>query len=201
MLVVDDEEPVRRVCRLALQHEAVRVDEAADGADAVARVLATPYDLILLDIDLPGLKGELVLQQVRMHPPTAHLKVMMFSGRTSGDDLSRLLAAGADDFLVKPFSVVQLRSRVKAMLRLKDAQERTDLLGRQLAASNADLELARSTPATANSSTPAARWSWRWPSSSRRARPKPVRTCSGSSAYCRVLGEAASCAARVSRPA
>jgi response regulator RpfG family c-di-GMP phosphodiesterase len=142
ILVVDDEEPVRRVCRLALQHEAVRVDEVGDGAEAIARALVTPYDLILLDIDLPGLHGEVVLQQIRLRPPAAHVKVMMFSGRTSGDDLSRLLAAGADDFLVKPFSVVQLRSRVKAMLRLKDAQERTDTLARQLAASNADLERA-----------------------------------------------------------
>ncbi len=142
VLIVDDEEPVRRVCRLALQHEAVEIEEAETGPDAVARGLTVPYDLILLDIDLPGLKGELVLHRLRQRPPAPHLKVMMFSGRTSGDDLSRLLAAGADDFLVKPFSVVQLRSRVKAMLRLKDAQDRSDLLSRQLAASNADLERA-----------------------------------------------------------
>ena len=93
-------------------------------------------------MDLPGLNGESVLRQIRQRPPAPHLKVMMFSGRTSGDDLSRLLAAGADDFLVKPFSVVQLRSRVKAVLRLKDAQDRSDLLARHLAASNAELERA-----------------------------------------------------------
>ena len=142
VLIVDDEEPVRRVCRLALQHEAVEIEEAETGPDAVARGLTVPYDLILLDIDLPGLKGESVLHRLRQRPPAPHLKVMMFSGRTSGDDLSRLLAAGADDFLVKPFSVVQLRSRVKAMLRLKDAQDRSDLLSRQLAASNSELERA-----------------------------------------------------------
>ena len=142
VLIVDDEEPVRRVCRLALQHEAVTIEEADNGPDAVARGLTVPYDLILLDVDLPGLKGELVLHQIRQRPPAPHLKVMMFSGRTSGDDLSRMLSAGADDFLVKPFSVVQLRSRVKAMLRLKDAQDRSDLLSRQLAESNAELERA-----------------------------------------------------------
>ena len=142
VLIVDDEEPVRRVCRLALQHEAVAIDEADNGPDAVARGLTVPYDLILLDMDLPGLKGELVLQRIRQRPPAPYLKVMMFSGRASGDDLSRLLAAGADDFLVKPFSVVQLRSRVKAVLRLKDAQDRSDHLSGQLAASNAELERA-----------------------------------------------------------
>jgi len=142
VLIVDDEVTVRRVCRLALQHEPVTIDEAETGPDAVARGLTVPYDLILLDVDLPGLKGESVLRQIRQRPPAPHLKVMMFSGRTSGDDLSRLLAAGADDFLVKPFSVVQLRSRVKSILRLKDAQDRTDSLSRQLAVSNADLERA-----------------------------------------------------------
>jgi response regulator RpfG family c-di-GMP phosphodiesterase len=142
VLIVDDEEAVRRVCRLALQHESVAIDEVGTGPEAVARGLTVPYDLVLLDVDLPGLKGELVLHEIRQQPPTPHLKVMMFSGRTSGDDLSRLLAAGADDFLIKPFSVVQLRSRVKAMLRLKDAQDRSDLLSRQLAASNAELERA-----------------------------------------------------------
>jgi DNA-binding response OmpR family regulator len=142
VLVVVDEEPVRRVCRLALQHEQVTCDEVGNGAEAVTRAQTKPYDLVLLDVDLPGLNGELVLRKLRQQPPSAHLKVVMLSGRTSGDDLSRLLAAGADDFLTKPFSVVQLRARVKAALSLKDVQDRSDRLGRQLAAANAELEQA-----------------------------------------------------------
>jgi response regulator RpfG family c-di-GMP phosphodiesterase len=64
----------------------------------------------------------------------------MFSGAASGDELSRIMLAGADDFLTKPFSTVQLRARVKAALRLKDAQDRSDVLNRQLLAINTDLE-------------------------------------------------------------
>ena len=142
VLIVDDEEPVRSVCRLALQHEPVTCEEVETGPAAVTRALAKPFDLVLLDVDLPGLGGEQVLKKLRQHPPSAHLKVVMLSGRTSGDDLSRLLAAGADDYLTKPFSVVQLRARVKAALKLKDAQDRTDLLANRLASSHADLELA-----------------------------------------------------------
>jgi response regulator RpfG family c-di-GMP phosphodiesterase len=140
VLVVDDEEPVRRVCRLALQHEPVVCEEADTGVVAVTRGLSEPYDLVLLDIDLPGLNGELVLRKLRQQPLVPHQKVLMLSGRASGDSLARLLAAGADDYLTKPFSVVQLRGRVNAALRLKDAQDRSDQLARQLAAANAELE-------------------------------------------------------------
>ena len=66
----------------------------------------------------------------------------MFSGAASGDELSRILLAGADDFLTKPFSMVQLRARVKAALRLKDAQDRSDVLNRQLLTLNGELEQA-----------------------------------------------------------
>ena len=142
VLIVDDEEPVRRVCRLALQNEPLVCEEVDTGPDAVARGLGKPFDLVLLDVDLPGLNGEQVLRELRGRPPGPHLKVIMLSGRTSGDDLSRLLLAGADDFLTKPFSVVQLRARVKAALRLKDAQDRADVMTRRLAASHADLEQA-----------------------------------------------------------
>src|SRR5205085_1702360 len=81
-------------------------------------------------------------RRVRDRPPSANMKVIMLSGRAPGDDLSRLMAVGADDFLTKPFSVVQLRSRVSAALRLKDAQDRSELLTRQLAGSNSELERA-----------------------------------------------------------
>jgi response regulator RpfG family c-di-GMP phosphodiesterase/serine/threonine protein kinase len=142
VLIVDDEEPVRRVCRLALSREPVACDESETGPDAIDRGLVGPYDLVLLDVDLPGLNGEQVLRRLREHPPAAHTKVIMLSGRTTGDDLSRLLSAGADDYLTKPFSVVQLRARVQAALRLKEAQDRSDLLARRLAATNAELEQA-----------------------------------------------------------
>jgi response regulator RpfG family c-di-GMP phosphodiesterase len=139
---VDDQPGIRHVCRLALADEGLACDEAATGPDAIALAAKMPYDLVLLDVDLPGFDGEEVLRRLRRSPPRPHLKVVMLSGAADGDELSRLLLAGADDFLTKPFSVTQLSARVKAALRLLDAQDRSDWLNRQLIALNADLEQA-----------------------------------------------------------
>ena len=142
VLIVDDQADIRRLCRVALGAEGLVCDEAGTGPDAVALAAMHPYDLVLLDVDLPGFSGEEVLRRLRQRPPTRHLKVVMFSGAASGDDLSRILLAGADDFVTKPFSVIQLRARVKAGLRLKDAQDRSDVLNRELLTVNAELEQA-----------------------------------------------------------
>jgi response regulator RpfG family c-di-GMP phosphodiesterase len=140
ILTVDDQPDIRRVCKIALGVDGITVDEAGTGPEAVERLDARDYDLVLLDVDLPGLNGEQVLRRIREHPRRPFTKVVMVSGRTSGDDLSRMLANGADDFLTKPFSLVQLRSRVKAALALKDAQDRTETLNRHLMTLNAELE-------------------------------------------------------------
>lgn len=142
VLIVDDQPDIRRLCRVALGAEGMLCDEVGTGPDAVALAAAHAYDLVLLDVDLPGFSGEEVLRRLRQKPPTRHLKVVMFSGAASGDDLSRILLAGADDFVTKPFSVVQLRARVKTALRLKDAQDRSDVLNRELLVVNAELEQA-----------------------------------------------------------
>ncbi len=142
VLIVDDQSDIRRLCRVALGAEGILCDEAGTGPDAVALAAAHPYDLVLLDVDLPGFNGEEVLRRLRQKPPTRHLKIVMFSGAASGDDLSRILLAGADDFVTKPFSVIQLRARVKTALRLKDAQDRSDVLNRELLIVNTELEQA-----------------------------------------------------------
>lgn len=140
VLIVDDQPDIRRLCRIALVAEGYACDEAGSGPEAITVAAQAPYDLVLLDVDLPGFNGEEVLRRLRQRPPTSHLKVLMLSGAANGDELSHLLLAGADDFLTKPFSMVQLRARVKAALRLKDAQDRSDVLNRQLLYLNSELE-------------------------------------------------------------
>jgi len=142
VLIVDDQPDIRRLCRVALLAEGFVCDEAGTGPDAIILATKHAYDLVLLDVDLPGFNGEEVLRQLRQRPLTAHLKVVMFSGTATGDELSRILLGGADDFLTKPFSMVQLRARVKAALRLKDAQDRSDVLNRELLQVNTELEQA-----------------------------------------------------------
>jgi response regulator RpfG family c-di-GMP phosphodiesterase len=86
------------------------------------------------------MSGLELCQALRKCPPAAHLKIIMFSGNSSGDEMAQVLSAGADDYLLKPFSTAQLRARVQAALRLKDAQDRSDLLNLHLLTVNQQLE-------------------------------------------------------------
>jgi response regulator RpfG family c-di-GMP phosphodiesterase len=140
VLIVDDEAPIRLLCRHVLQAEGIRCDEAQSGEEALSFVQTKRYDLVLLDVAMPGLNGLEVCRQLREHPSTPNLKIVMFSGHASADELARLLLAGADDYLTKPFSVLQLQARIKTALRLKDAQDRADLLNRHLLGVNHHLE-------------------------------------------------------------
>ncbi len=141
-LVVDDEASARMVCRRLLEPEAIQVEEAANGAEALVALEEKPYDLVLLDIDMPVPSGPEVLRRLRERPPGPHLKVIMLSGRVTADDMARMLQAGADDFLAKPFTTVQFVARVKAALSLKETQERCDVLLRQMSLANGELERA-----------------------------------------------------------
>jgi putative two-component system response regulator len=140
-LIVDDDPASRALCRAVLSEtERIPCDEAADGAAALQILWTNHFDLVLLDVDMPKMNGTEVLRRLRADPPTPHLKIIMLSGRVSGDEVAQLVRAGADDYLSKPYSAVQLRERVKAALRLKDAQDRSDLLHRQLQAVNHEME-------------------------------------------------------------
>ncbi|HYT87579.1 MAG TPA: protein kinase [Gemmataceae bacterium] len=140
LLLVDDEPEIRAFCRLILEAEGLACDEVGTGLAALAAAKATAYDLLVLDINMPDLQGTDVCRRLRQDPPSLHLKIVMASGNANSDTMAQMLLAGADDFVTKPFSVVQLQARVKAALRLKDAQDRTDLLTRHLLAVNHDLE-------------------------------------------------------------
>jgi response regulator RpfG family c-di-GMP phosphodiesterase len=97
------------------------------------------YDLVLLDINMPDLNGTEVCRLLRENPPCPNLKIIMSSGGSNGDVMAQMLLSGADDFITKPFSVVQLQSRVKAALRFKAAQDRSDTLNRHLLSVNQEL--------------------------------------------------------------
>ena len=142
VLIVDDEHHIRQVVRLALAKKNLRIEEADNGEDAVRLLTQQPFDLVLLDMDLPKLSGAEVLRRVRENPASPHLKVIVLSGQGDGDHLSGTILSGADDFLTKPFSILQLRARVTSALRLKQAQDHAELLAQRLASANAELELA-----------------------------------------------------------
>jgi len=123
-----------------LEADGIVCDEAVDGTQGLMAITWGNYELVLLDIDMPGMQGTEVLRQLRLNPPCPHLKIIMMSGRATGDDMACMMRAGADDYLSKPFSIVQLLERVKAALRLKTAQDRSDTLNRNLLTLNHELE-------------------------------------------------------------
>jgi response regulator RpfG family c-di-GMP phosphodiesterase len=106
----------------------------------LAAIGDSPCDLVLLDWSMPGMSGLDVCRKLRQSPPCANLKIILVSAHGTSDDVGQVLAAGADDYLTKPFSPIQLVARAKAALRLKDAQDRTDVLNRHLLAINHELE-------------------------------------------------------------
>jgi response regulator RpfG family c-di-GMP phosphodiesterase len=140
VLIVDDEPVLRRFCRLGLESIGVQCEEATDGSEALQALQQKRYDLLVLDVDMPQLSGIDVLQQLRKHPPYPHLKIIMVSGKATADEMAQLLVAGADDYLAKPYSLAQLKARIKASLRLKEAQDKAIRLNQQLATVNAELE-------------------------------------------------------------
>jgi len=142
ILIVDDAFDIRRLIRLALAKCDFQILEADNGEDAMKLLGERPIDLVLLDMELPKLSGAEVLRRIRENPAMPHLKVIVLSGQGDADFLSGTIFTGADDFLAKPFSLLQLRARATAALRLKQAQDHADVLARRLAATNAELELA-----------------------------------------------------------
>jgi response regulator RpfG family c-di-GMP phosphodiesterase len=140
VLIVDDEAGIRQYCHFALESQGLCCEEAENGQLGLDAAAVKAFDLVLLDINMPKLTGLEVLRQLRKQPPVPHLKIIMFSGQATSDEMAQMLLAGADGYLTKPFSIVQLVGQVKAALRLKDAQSDCDLLNRRLLSINADLE-------------------------------------------------------------
>ena len=140
ILIVDDSSIHRVLLRSILEAEGMVCDEVGDGQAALIAAQSGEYDLILLDIQLPELSGKEVLQALLARPPCPNLKILMLSGEVDPDVMAAYLAAGADDYLPKSASVLQLLARVKSALAHKEAQDRSELLNRKLFALNAELE-------------------------------------------------------------
>ncbi|MFD1675118.1 response regulator transcription factor [Alicyclobacillus fodiniaquatilis] len=126
ILVVDDEERIRRLVKMYLERSGFEVTEAEDGKEAVEIALAEPFSLIVLDLMLPGLDGRDVCSQIRQQ---SDVPIVMLTA--SGDEMNRIhgFELGADDYVVKPFSPRELIMRIKALLKRTGETEyaRTDL--------------------------------------------------------------------------
>ena len=112
ILVVEDEAPLLTLLRYNLERQGFRVEEAADGQEALLRVSEGRPDLVLLDWMLPSLSGLEVCRQLRRRPATRDLPIIMVTARTEDQDAVRALDTGADDYIAKPFTVEALLAEV-----------------------------------------------------------------------------------------
>jgi adenylate cyclase len=119
VLVVDDNAANRDLLSRRLQREGYRVTSAADGAAALALTADENFDLVLLDLMMPGISGFEVLNRLKADASTRHLPVIMISALDELDSTVRCIEAGAEDYLAKPFNPVLLRARIGASLEKK----------------------------------------------------------------------------------
>jgi two-component system phosphate regulon response regulator PhoB len=119
VLVVEDRASIRSLLAVALAQEGLRVAESATAEEALAQVAHEPPDLVLLDLLLPGTRGDALIRALRALPETRRTPVLVLSGVEGGLAASR--AAGAQDFLAKPFDLDELAARVRRLLAAGDA--------------------------------------------------------------------------------
>src|SRR5260221_3645139 len=115
VLVVDDEPALRKTIRASLAASGFTVEEAGTGREAVGAVQQRPFDLVLLDVNMPGMSGVEACRQIRALAPRTG--IVMVTVRDAEDDKVRALEAGADDYVTKPFRFRELVARIGAVLR------------------------------------------------------------------------------------
>lgn len=116
VLIVDDEQPIVDLVRFTLEDEQVRVVEAQDGVQALEVAKAELPDLIFLDVQMPRLSGFEVCRRLREEPGLERTKIVMLTAAAQETDRQKGKAAGADEYLTKPFSPLKLLSLVQALL-------------------------------------------------------------------------------------
>jgi two-component system KDP operon response regulator KdpE len=120
ILVVDDEPQIRRVMRTTLASQGYSITEARSGEEALEMVRAEQPDLILLDVNMPGIGGLEACCELREH---SDVPIIMLTIKNAEKDKVQALDAGADDYVVKPFSIEELLARIRAALRRATAGE------------------------------------------------------------------------------
>ena len=129
VLVVDDEKLIVKGIRFSLEQEGMEVDCAYDGEEALEKAKTKEYDMILLDIMLPKLTGLDVCQQIREF---SSVPIIMLTAK--GEDMDKILGLeyGADDYITKPFNILEVKARIKAIMRRAQKEERKESSDKKL---------------------------------------------------------------------
>jgi two-component system, OmpR family, alkaline phosphatase synthesis response regulator PhoP len=126
ILVVDDEEDILELIRYNLEREGYRMGLAASGEIALKKARSEPYDLVVLDLMLPGMDGLDVARHLKSDGRTKHIPIIMLTAKGEEADVVAGLELGADDYVTKPFSPRVLTARVRAVLRRRSMEAEND---------------------------------------------------------------------------
>ena len=137
VLVVDDEKRIVKGIRFSLEQEGMEVDCAYDGEEALEKAKTGDYDMILLDIMLPKLTGLEVCQQIREF---SSVPIIMLTAK--GEDMDKILGLeyGADDYITKPFNILEVKARIKAIMRRTRKEEKKESFGKTLVSGDLKLD-------------------------------------------------------------
>jgi len=140
VLVIDDEAPIRLLCRVNLEAEGMKVLEAPDGREGLEVAREERPDAILLDVMMPGLDGWAVAQELVSDERTAGIPIVFLTARADVRDRARGLDLGGVDYIIKPFNPVELASLVQGVVTAVERGERDSLRAERLAELRALLE-------------------------------------------------------------
>jgi DNA-binding response OmpR family regulator len=133
VLVIDDEAPIRLLCRVNLEAEGMQVAEAADGPSGLEKARTNRPDVILLDVMMPGLDGWRVAEQLVDDPATQGIPIVFLTARAEFRDRAKGLDIGGVDYITKPFNPLELAPLVRDLLARIERGERDELRREKLA--------------------------------------------------------------------
>jgi DNA-binding response OmpR family regulator len=133
VLVIDDEAPIRLLCRVNLEAEGMTVLEAADGPTGLEEARENTPDVVLLDVMMPGLDGWRVAEQLLLDERTSEIPIIFLTARAEFRDRARGLDIGGVDYVTKPFNPLELAPLVRDLLERIERGERDELRGEKLA--------------------------------------------------------------------
>jgi DNA-binding response OmpR family regulator len=142
VLVIDDEAPIRLLCRVNLEAEGMDVLEAADGPTGLELSRENAPDVVLLDVMMPGLDGWQVAEQLLQDDRTSEIPIIFLTARAEFRDRARGLDIGGIDYVTKPFNPLELAPLVRDLLERIRRGERDNLRGEKLAELRALMEMA-----------------------------------------------------------
>jgi DNA-binding response OmpR family regulator len=133
VLVIDDEAPIRLLCRVNLEAEGMNVSEAGDGPGGLELARAEQPEVILLDVMMPGLDGWRVAERLLEDPVTRDIPIVFLTARADIRDRARGIDLGGLDYVTKPFNPVELASLVRSVVGAVERGEREQLRGAKVA--------------------------------------------------------------------